>query len=246
MFDLRQFAAIAPDEYLRLQYHGELESTNDEAHRIAREGAEHGTVVLAENQTRGRGRRGADWLSEPGDGLLFSVVLRPQFEAKYRGRIALAAGLGIASVLRESLGVPAELKWPNDLMIHGKKCGGILVEAQENHVVLGVGINVIQSPSGGDFIAVNDASGDPVSREKVFALLLPVMLREVECCADDFVAQIDRIRGISWLQGKQIRFLSGEDEHQGEVAGIAPDGSLAVRVGGVTRNFIQASGIRCC
>ena len=104
MFDLRQFAALAPDWYLRLQYHHELDSTNDEARRLAEAGAEHGTVVLSDHQTAGRGRRGASWVCEPGDGLLFSMVIRPSFPKTNWSRIALAAGIGIAETLNARVG----------------------------------------------------------------------------------------------------------------------------------------------
>ena len=117
MFDLRQFAALAPDWYLRLQYHHELDSTNDEARRLAEAGAEHGTVVLSDHQTAGRGRRGASWICEPGDGLLFSMVIRPSFPKTNWSRIALAAGIGIAETLNAKWGVRAQVKWPNDIYI---------------------------------------------------------------------------------------------------------------------------------
>src|SRR5210317_745264 len=122
MFDLQRFSEIAPGMSHQLRYHEQLESTNDEAHRIAAEGAEHGTVVLAEDQTKGRGRRGAAWLSESGEGLTFSIVLRPAFGKECYGRVALAAGLGIATALNDSYQLTAEVKWPNDIYIDGKKC----------------------------------------------------------------------------------------------------------------------------
>ncbi len=101
MFDLRQFASISPDWYLRLNYHEELDSTNDEARRLAEDGAEHGTVVLADHQLAGRGRRGSSWISGPGDGLLFSLIIRPDFPQSHWSRIALATGLGMATALNE-------------------------------------------------------------------------------------------------------------------------------------------------
>ncbi len=245
MFDLRQFAAIAPECYQKLHWHEQLESTNDEAQRLADEGAEHGTVVLAEYQTRGRGRRGAGWMCEPGDGLLFSVVLRPQFGKDYYGRIALVAGLGIASVLIDELAIPARVKWPNDIQINGKKCCGVLVEANNDCVVLGVGLNVLNAPGDDGFIAINDVVSEPVSREKILALVLAAVMREVDQCAEDFSSQLNRIEAISWLNGKNITFLSAGHQHQGTAEGIAEDGSLIVRTNGGVRQFAQASDIRC-
>ena len=244
MFDLRQFAAIAPDFYQKLHWHEQLESTNDEAHRLAEDGVEHATIVLAEHQTKGRGRRGAEWMSGSGDGLLFSVVLRPQLEQRYYGRIALAAGLGIALVLIDEFSIPARVKWPNDILISSKKCCGILVEASNDSVVLGVGLNVLNAPRGDEFIAINDVASEPVSREEILALVLAAIMGEVDRCAENFALQLNRIEAISYLSGKKITFLSGEQQHQGSVVGIGEDGSLLVRTNGRLRQFTQASDIQ--
>ncbi|MFK7909589.1 MAG: biotin--[acetyl-CoA-carboxylase] ligase [Akkermansiaceae bacterium] len=244
IFDTAKFAAIAPGLFEKLQYHGQLESTNDEAHRIAAGGAEHGTVILAEKQTKGRGRRGAAWLSEPGEGLTFSVVLRPDFGGEHYSKIALAAGLGIATALRESFSIAAELKWPNDILIQDRKCCGILVEARDNYVVLGVGINVLKSPENAEFISISDLSSEPVSRERTLAAMIAAIMSEVKTCAEDFPSQLYRIDTISWLNGKKITFLSGEKPHVGVVEDIAGDGSLVVRTELGVKRFGQASGIR--
>lgn len=242
MFDLQRFSEIAPGLGDKLHCHGQLGSTNDEAHRIAAAGAAHGEVVLAEKQTRGRGRRGAAWLSEPGDGLTFSVVLRPRFGTGHYGKIALAAGLGIASALRESFAVPAELKWPNDVLVGDRKCCGILVESKGSHGVLGIGINVNGSPEG--CISIGEAANGEVCREKALAVLLAAVMREVDACAEDFASQLTRIDAISWLRGKHIGFQSGGNAFRGEAAGISPGGNLLVRIGDKVQEFAQAFGIR--
>lgn len=244
MFNIRQFAALAPDSYQQLHYHEQLESTNDEAHRLANEGVEHGSIVLADYQTQGRGRRGARWMSGPGDGLLFSMVLRPEFDQSYYGRIALAAGLAIAAVLREEFHIQAELKWPNDVLVSGKKCCGVLVESKDGYVVLGVGINVCNTPDKNHFVAVNDVVSKQVSREKLLAHLLPSIMKHVDHCATEFDSQLRQIEGMSYLHGKQICFLSGDVQYQGSVQGIASDGSLIVTVDGELTHFAQASDVR--
>ncbi len=253
MFDLRQFASIAPEWYLRLHYHDELGSTNDEARRLALEGAGHGTVVLADHQSSGRGRRGATWASDPGDGLLFSLVLRPDFEKKCWSRIALATGLGIAHALRAGWGVAAEVKWPNDIYVHARKCAGILAEAREDFVVVGVGLNVIASPKGGlspegkgvgEPIAVCDVLPSPVSRERVLAAVLAAVLVEVEACADRFDEQMARLRGICFLTGKTIEFTASDARRVGKVVGMGADGSLQVEQGGAVVAYSQAAEIR--
>jgi BirA family biotin operon repressor/biotin-[acetyl-CoA-carboxylase] ligase len=242
MFDLQRFSDIAPEFSEQLYCHEQLGSTNDEACRLAAEGAPHGTVILAECQAKGRGRRGAIWLSEPGKGLTFSIVLRPRFGREHNGKIALAAGLGIATALRESFFMPAELKWPNDILIAGRKCCGILVEAQDDCVVLGVGLNVYSAPDG--FAALAEFSEKIISREQLLALLLRDISNEVGRCGDQFEAQIRKIEQICYLTDKSVHFQSGGSAYQGEVEGLAADGSLIVRIGGSPVRFTQASDLR--
>ena len=247
MFDLRQFAALAPDWYLRLAYHQDLVSTNDEARKLALEGAEHGTVVLSEYQTAGRGRRGAEWICEAGDGLLFSMIVRPTFPKEHWSRIALASGLGIAEALHEICGVHAKVKWPNDVYIQNKKCAGILAEAREDFVVVGVGINVVSAPvstsPGIGAISVAEAASNPVSREVVFSALLNGIFSEVESCGNQFDEQLPRLQKKCYLTGSFIRFTAHEKQLEGTVHGIGSDGSLKVEVDGEHRRFSQAADI---
>ena len=142
MFDLQKFRQIAPDWGQRLHYHQELGSTNDEALRLAAAGVANFSVVLADHQLAGRGRRGAPWLSESGAGLLFSLIFKPDYEKELWSRLSLVSGLGIASVLQEQWNLPAEVKWPNDVLVEDRKCCGILVETRQDYVVIGIGINV--------------------------------------------------------------------------------------------------------
>ena len=252
MFDLRQFASLAPDWYLRLNYHEQLDSTNDEARRlaegVAEDGAEHGTVVLADHQLAGRGRRGASWISDSGDGLLFSLILRPDFPKNNWSRIALAAGLGIVTALNDKWGVSAQVKWPNDIYLRGRKCAGILAEAREDFVVVGVGLNVIAAPSAGDSgvpaIALGDVVREPVTREMVLATVLDGIMCEVECCGDDFGKQLSRLREVCYLTGKSIEFSTSGNRLAGFVHGIDEDGSLMIEVDGVVTSYAQAVEIR--
>jgi BirA family biotin operon repressor/biotin-[acetyl-CoA-carboxylase] ligase len=129
-----------------LEAHEELGSTSDRAKQLADEGAEHGTVVIAETQTAGRGRRGRSWASPPRRNLYFSVVLRPDLPPARAPELTLVASIAICEVLRQA-GVEAGIKWPNDLLASGRKIAGILTElAAETErvhwVVLGVGVNV--------------------------------------------------------------------------------------------------------
>jgi BirA family biotin operon repressor/biotin-[acetyl-CoA-carboxylase] ligase len=116
-------------------HHRVVDSTNERARMLAAAGAPHGTLVTAPEQTAGRGRQGRRWLAEPGDAVLMSLVLRPPPEA-----LPLAAAVAVA----EAVPVRAEIKWPNDVLVDGRKLAGILVEGrpQEGWAVLGIGLNV--------------------------------------------------------------------------------------------------------
>ncbi len=130
-----------------LLYQPSTGSTNDDALSAARSGAPHGSLFVADEQTRGRGRRGNTWLAAPGESLLFSVLLRPELELNQVSALTLAIGLALRDAIAPLLSAEAQLKWPNDLYVAGKKLAGVLVESQLQGdrlqaVVVGVGLNV--------------------------------------------------------------------------------------------------------
>src|ERR1700753_1453172 len=125
-------------------------STNAMLLESAAQGSPEGTVFVADEQTAGRGRGGHSWHSSPGDGLYVSVLTKPSLPLNQALRISLATGLAAQTAIRETTGVAVDLRWPNDLLYDGRKCGGILVEtaldtdrvAVLRYAVIGVGINV--------------------------------------------------------------------------------------------------------
>jgi BirA family biotin operon repressor/biotin-[acetyl-CoA-carboxylase] ligase len=132
--------------------HGTLDSTQDEARRLVALGATEGTLVLALEQTAGRGRLQRAWVSARGAGIWFSLVLRPGIQVEAAGFLSIVAGVGAAEGLRAATGADVRLKWPNDLMARDRKLGGILAEAQAagqelRFVILGIGIN-LEAPQG--------------------------------------------------------------------------------------------------
>jgi len=160
---------------------GEVDSTNDEAWTLAQGGVGDGTCVVADTQTRGRGRHGRAWHTTPGRALAMSLVLHPGCERAALASAPLVAGVALAQAL-ETLGVPAQLKWPNDLLVGGRKLSGILVECRRDAqgseiVIMGVGVNVAQRAE--DFppelreIATSMAlAGSDATREQVAAEFL--------------------------------------------------------------------------
>ncbi len=131
----------------RVEHHQVVASTMDEALRLASDGAGEGTVVCAERQTKGRGRLGRSWISPHGQGIYFSLILRPQVSPAEAAKFTLWAAVAVCEGLRRATELPVVIKWPNDLLIGRRKLGGILTELQAeadrvNFLVIGVGINV--------------------------------------------------------------------------------------------------------
>jgi BirA family transcriptional regulator, biotin operon repressor / biotin---[acetyl-CoA-carboxylase] ligase len=127
----------------------EVDSTQAIAAGLAAEGAPEGTVVLAEHQREGRGRRGRSWHDHPGDNLLFSLILRPQLIAAHVPRLALLAAVAVAEGVERHTGLRPGIKWPNDILLADRKCAGVLAEATTEgaavgRVILGIGVNVNQ------------------------------------------------------------------------------------------------------
>jgi len=138
--DLEQLRARLPGR--TVIWFESIPSTMPEAARLASEGAPAGTVVVAEEQTAGQGRLGRSWYSEKESGLYVSFVLRPAAPEGALQLVTVAAGLAAQEVVERVSGVRCRIKWPNDLLADGKKCGGILCQTAEEAVIAGIGINV--------------------------------------------------------------------------------------------------------
>jgi BirA family biotin operon repressor/biotin-[acetyl-CoA-carboxylase] ligase len=216
-----------------------LGSTNDEAKRLAEAGAPEGLLVVAETQTAGRGRQGRRWLTPPYTTLALSLVLRPDLEAQHAARITMLAGVGVCEALEQAASVRATLKWPNDVLLDGRKAGGILAEtglsgARLDYVVLGVGLNVSQAPPAEavNFPAtsVEAAAGRPVDR---LDLLRAIMDRLSARYPDLPPARPDL--HTAWLnrlvwQGQRVVAHSPEGDYHGCMTGAAEDGALLLKL----------------
>jgi BirA family biotin operon repressor/biotin-[acetyl-CoA-carboxylase] ligase len=160
-----------------------LPSTQTRCRRLAAEGAAEGLVVVADHQTAGRGQRGRRWIAPPGTALLVSCLLRPAVPAARWGELPLVAGVAVAEALETAAGVPVRLRWPNDVLVAGRKVAGILAEGVpggQAHVVLGIGVNVAQTaadwpPELRGRAASLDALGRSVGRPALLAALLAAL-----------------------------------------------------------------------
>jgi BirA family transcriptional regulator, biotin operon repressor / biotin---[acetyl-CoA-carboxylase] ligase len=211
-------------------------STNDAAALLA-----EGAVVVADQQTAGRGRRGHAWFSPPASGLYVSVVLAPRLAAidplRATQLVTLGAGVAIAEALETAAGLQADLKWPNDLYVGGRKLAGILAESSGDTVILGYGINVAPSafpPELRDRVtSIESELGRGVDRHELFAETLAALSRRYEdLLSGRFDAILDawRRRAPAAVGARVSRTVDGTVE-RGVTEGIDDRGALLVRVG---------------
>ncbi len=225
------------DLRLDLRWHDSVTSTMDVAATLAQEGAAHGVVIGADEQTRGRGRRGAAWVSPPGAGLYFSFIARPSAASgpATLSLLTLAAGVAVRDGIVAATGLAPELKWPNDLLVGRRKLAGILAEGlaiatPEQAVTIGVGLNLRPAAYPTEVRAratsIEDELGRPVERG--------LLLCEILISLSDRLAQLGQSPGDilqAWraaspnARGTRVEW----DGRHGVTAGIADDGALLVQ-----------------
>ena len=220
------------------------DSTNIQAKRLAEEGAPHGTLVCAERQTEGRGRRGRSWSSPPGEAVYMSLLLRPEIRPEHASMLTLVMGLAAARACNELLermaGTRTGLKWPNDLVLDGRKAAGILTEMSAeidciHYVVIGVGINAntqIFPESLTQAASLRQAAGRPLMRSELIALCMEYF--------EEYYGQFEETEDLSSMRkdyeellvnkGRQVQVLEPGNEHTGTALGINDQGELLVRL----------------
>ena len=207
-----------------VRHYDSIGSTNDEAMRLAREGASHGTVVHADQQTAGRGRLTRRWASPPGN-LYLSIVLRPDVPAARSAEISFVAALAVADAVEALLPrrVHATLKWPNDVLVQDGKIAGILLEQADDGLILGIGLNVLEAPSGVSLVGCGGLATVDGAREKLLAALATwwdAWLQEG--FAPIRAAWLARAHPI----GTTLRVRLGDRLVTGTFAGLDDDGTL--------------------
>jgi len=215
------------------------DSTNLDIQRAAQENAVHGTVAVGEQQTAGKGRRGRAWVSPPGENLYFSMLLLPEFDADRASMVTLVMALAVARAVRDA-GMDAEIKWPNDVVIRGKKVCGILTELyfKEDggyYVIIGTGINVNQREFPEEIrtkaTSLRNEKQEPICREELLAGVLRW-----------FSTYYDSLTGNGDLSGlrreyesllvnlnAQVEVLDPKGAWKGVAEGIDDKGELLVR-----------------
>jgi BirA family biotin operon repressor/biotin-[acetyl-CoA-carboxylase] ligase len=248
---LEQVPDILTPELLRKQLKGKLfgkrfyhffktDSTNRVAMDLAYAGEPEGAVILAEEQTAGRGRAGRKWHSEVGTGIYVTLLLRPRLSPVQAPLLTMLAGLSLHAAILGQTGLNTELKWPNDILLHGKKLGGILTEmhaepSQVRFVIVGIGINVNQERFPAELSAIATSLRKECGRIQSRLELTVRLLREFETDYNRFLREgpayvVERFTVVSaFANGKRVRVESGRDGYVGVTAGLSPEGLLLVK-----------------
>jgi BirA family biotin operon repressor/biotin-[acetyl-CoA-carboxylase] ligase len=235
---------------IEINYRQSCESTNQECMQILR----HGSVVIADHQTAGRGRRGRAWLSPEGENIYCSIGLIKSIRAEYVGMISLQVGVCIAQVLNTQGFTNISLKWPNDVLLMGEKLGGILIETRvlstnEFYLVIGFGLNVdlppsvlkqIDRPATSLRKAPQKMAGN-ISRQRLLPLMIASIYESV--LALDIYKMPELIRQFSQLDsymGKEVIIHYGKDEISGQYMGIEKTGQIKIQTHQGLRVFSAA------
>jgi BirA family biotin operon repressor/biotin-[acetyl-CoA-carboxylase] ligase len=217
----------------------ETSSTNDVVEKLARDGVAEGVVVFAESQTKGRGRLGRKWLSPIGEGLWFSVLLRPQLPPGSVTQLTIAAATAVARAIRRQTGLAPQIKWPNDIWIENKKVAGILTELgaeldRVRYVIMGMGVDVNVHEFPDDLKEIATSLSEAAGHEFVRAEIAAAILQELDA---DY-ARITRGEFASlaeeWEQqcitlGQRVRIHIGDRTVIGRAESLDNDGALLLR-----------------
>ncbi len=218
-------------------------STNRDAYRLAEQGGEHGTAVIACEQSGGRGRLGKTWQSPPGKGLYCSIVLRPEVDILSFPQLTFVAGLAVAEAIEKLYPLCVELKWPNDIYFNWRKCGGILTEAsplngpaENRFAIVGIGLNINTAKT--DFAPELQSAATSLLLESglerdidsVFSAIHSQLLKEVQSFVEQgFAAVIARWKKRDFMLGERMLWVNVSGEAI-EGVSLGPDGQGRLHV----------------
>lgn len=217
-----------------------IDSTNLLAKKLAAEGAPEGTLILAEDQTRGRGRMGRSWVSPEGKSLLFSLILRPDLPPNEVFHFTILSAWATARTIASLLPLTPQIKWPNDILVNGRKAGGILIEfaAEQDRVsfvVIGIGLNVNFDPDDyAELTGTATSLAKELDQEVDRMALLVALLQELDAGyrllkEQQFPAIWEEWRSLLMVLGRQVRIVSNEEVEEGLVEEVDENGALILR-----------------
>lgn len=223
----------------KVEFREETDSTNSEARRQAEKGALDGTLVVAERQTAGKGRRGRHWTSPAGTGIWMSLILKPKLEPSCAPMLTLLAGLAVSVGIEDYCGLKSQIKWPNDLTLEGKKICGILTEMSADmemiqYVVVGIGINVnieeFPEEIAGTATSLYLETGKKLKRSGMIACIVKRMeeyyekflsMADLSCIQEDYEERLVNLN-------REVLVLAPKGEYKGICKGINKTGELLV------------------
>lgn len=223
----------------QIRYFSRIDSTNQYAKRIAEEGAPDGTLIIADEQTAGKGRSGRTWVTPPAEAIAFTLLLRPELSPDRISMVTLVMGLAVTNAVNSLYGVSAGIKWPNDVVIKGRKLCGILTEMsaevrQVNYIVIGVGINANLTSFPEEIREIATSLRLELSRDINRAELIARVMAEFERLYAEFEVQGDlgavmqEYNELCLNAGSKVRVLDPNGEYTGTSRGINSMGELLV------------------
>ena len=223
----------------QIRYFSRIDSTNQYAKRIAEEGAPDGTLIIADEQTAGKGRSGRTWVTPPAEAIAFTLLLRPKLSPDRISMVTLVMGLAVTNAVNSLYGVSAGIKWPNDVVIKGRKLCGILTEMsaevrQVNYIVIGVGINANLTSFPEEIREIATSLKLELGRDINRAELIARVMAEFERLYAEFEAQGDlgavmqEYNELCLNAGSKVRVLDPNGEYTGTSRGINSMGELLV------------------
>jgi BirA family biotin operon repressor/biotin-[acetyl-CoA-carboxylase] ligase len=239
-----------------LHVYDRIDSTNTAALALAEKGAPEGTVILADSQTHGRGRMGRQWISPPKLNLYFSIILRPDGDPRHIGLWSLTTAVAVAQTIKQATGLPARLKWPNDIQVHGKKVSGLLLESalhkdRLKHLVLGIGLNVnLPRDAFPDGLRNSVTSlREELGREMDRIELLQRLLEQIEHQVDSARTQspdkiLEAYAALSETLGRTVTVQDQQREWTGKAVGFTAEGALIIQPpGGQPKEIFQSGDV---
>jgi BirA family biotin operon repressor/biotin-[acetyl-CoA-carboxylase] ligase len=224
----------------RVYHFFKTDSTNQVALELGHAGEPEGAVIIAEEQTVGRGRAGHSWHSERAAGIYATILLRPRLAPVQAPLLTMMAGLSARAAVQTVTGLSVDLKWPNDLMIQGKKVGGILTEmhaepSQVRFVIVGIGINVNQQKFPAELSGASTSLRMETGRKQSRLEVLMQFLRQFESDYQELLSEgsagvVKRFEtASSYARGKRVRVTNGRESFTGVTAGLEETGLLRVK-----------------
>jgi len=253
MYDLAAVQAALRETIFadQVAYFPTIDSTNSYGLAQGQRGAPHGSVYLAGEQTAGRGRGGHQWHSRPEDGIYVSILVRPSLNSERALWLSLIAGMAVKAAIEQVTGLAADIRWPNDVLLDGKKCAGILVESvyvgeAMRYAVIGIGLNVnhesFPEPLSQTATSLRQQAGHPFGRE----VLLTTLLRSLESELAGLEADQDVLERFtaasSWVRNKRVS-VAEDEGYTGVTCGLNPQGFLLVETRDGIRT-VRSGGVR--